>query len=559
MGLAASQARLLTITARIDDIDRDLTMLSSNKLALARESASNSRKYQRAISAKKLTWDTSDGKEAMLDYNLLMHPSTANDNGLYYLTNSYGQVVLDNEYTQIMTNLGITNHNAGCLSGITQQNFVAGCMGISDPSSIASYFTEAGATPPADGSSDPTGWGTSYTLNDILSKLDTSDHTFVSEHDNYFWGHNTEGTEKQYFSSKDNDVIVISRREISGESDAGNRPEVRGYVEDTVRSIAEDVTSIMKGYFDKNTFSEETLGHIGDAADWAEAKTIEYYLGLYDNLNFNATDGVDAFNSCDDAEAKANNSNHLKIAHFPGQATRLFVDVSQVVATFLRFFDGACKDLQDDNQINDSAYSVSFYMPTGNGNEVELVKQSIPTDQFVKSKLSDSNAENGAFGTSDSNHDYSDAGSAEVTEDKVDSNDNDVADDYEVEYYTTLYEQINARGWVMDSNIDDRDYFQNQILYGNLYINQADSKGNLSVLSTSDSTSRVNEVDDEEAQEEAKAEYDAKEDEITAKELMLDQNIQKLDSERKKISTQKDSVESMIKDNIDRTLKIFDA
>ena len=57
MGLAASQARLLTITARKADCEFLSMSLSHQKLALARDMEHISSEYQNALNQTKLVYD----------------------------------------------------------------------------------------------------------------------------------------------------------------------------------------------------------------------------------------------------------------------------------------------------------------------------------------------------------------------------------------------------------------------------------------------------------------------------------------------------------------------
>ena len=57
MGLAAGQARLLTITGRKSDCEFESMRLSHQKIALAREMADLSNEYQNSLDQSKLIYD----------------------------------------------------------------------------------------------------------------------------------------------------------------------------------------------------------------------------------------------------------------------------------------------------------------------------------------------------------------------------------------------------------------------------------------------------------------------------------------------------------------------
>ena len=100
MGLAASQARLLFLTSRQDDIGLKEMRISNQKMSLSRESSSISDAYTAALNQRKLTWVV-DGtsitdQTTALTYDLLMKPNNSTKLGQYLVANSSNdKVVLD--------------------------------------------------------------------------------------------------------------------------------------------------------------------------------------------------------------------------------------------------------------------------------------------------------------------------------------------------------------------------------------------------------------------------------------------------------------------------------
>ena len=100
MGLAAGQARLLSITARKSDCEFRSMSLSHQKISLARELADLSNEYQNSLDQTKLIYDyygTGD-TNTPLSYGILMSPSALNDYMPTTITDSIGRVVLNNKY-----------------------------------------------------------------------------------------------------------------------------------------------------------------------------------------------------------------------------------------------------------------------------------------------------------------------------------------------------------------------------------------------------------------------------------------------------------------------------
>ncbi len=109
MGLAASQARLLTITARKADCEFESMNLSHQKIALSRDMERVSTEYQNALSKTKLVYDYygSSDKQTDLTYRLLMEPSIYNDYVPKLLTDPTNRVILNSTYAEVARAVGI--------------------------------------------------------------------------------------------------------------------------------------------------------------------------------------------------------------------------------------------------------------------------------------------------------------------------------------------------------------------------------------------------------------------------------------------------------------------
>lgn len=189
MGLAASQARLLLLTARKDDVEGQLMSLSNARLSLTRESAKISQQYSDALNAQKLVWKGDDGNEVDLTYNLLMRPNNiSTDAGQYLVTNSSnGKVILDNSY---ISQLGIASSGAtGDLSkSVSKQEFLEKTMNI-DANTAATYVkygskSTAPSAPVSSGGSKGSFEGISSNTMQNLSKswTDSKAYTMIEQY-----------------------------------------------------------------------------------------------------------------------------------------------------------------------------------------------------------------------------------------------------------------------------------------------------------------------------------------------------------------------------------------
>ena len=112
MALAASQARLLALTARKSDCEYAETLQAARKIALARESSDLQREYLSRLQSKNIAY-YADGKYNKITYNYIMGNSDVSQilNGSEHLKkdNSMilcdynGQVVLSEEYANAIT------------------------------------------------------------------------------------------------------------------------------------------------------------------------------------------------------------------------------------------------------------------------------------------------------------------------------------------------------------------------------------------------------------------------------------------------------------------------
>jgi len=108
MGLAASQARFLGLTARKANCEYKSTDLAQQKLNITNQLAAISNDYSNAMNATKLIWSNETVADIDLNYNLLMMPSAANDYNPYLVTTKSGSVILNNEFAAAAKAAGIS-------------------------------------------------------------------------------------------------------------------------------------------------------------------------------------------------------------------------------------------------------------------------------------------------------------------------------------------------------------------------------------------------------------------------------------------------------------------
>ncbi|MCQ2753867.1 MAG: hypothetical protein MJ231_02340 [bacterium] len=112
MALAASQARLLALTARKHDCEYAETLQAARKISLAKESSDLQREYLSRLQAKNISY-YANGKYNKINYNYIMGSSDFTQildgsehlkkNNSMILCDYKGQVVLSEEYAKAIT------------------------------------------------------------------------------------------------------------------------------------------------------------------------------------------------------------------------------------------------------------------------------------------------------------------------------------------------------------------------------------------------------------------------------------------------------------------------
>ena len=134
MGLAASQARFLGITARKNACELRSMEIAQERLSVSNQLSQASQNYMTSLNATKLIWnpDRTDDFVYQLDYASMSRPSRYNDFQLQLLTNIKGQTVLDSSFYGALSQKnfqrtdGTTQVFSECTNGgiaRTQSNF----------------------------------------------------------------------------------------------------------------------------------------------------------------------------------------------------------------------------------------------------------------------------------------------------------------------------------------------------------------------------------------------------------------------------------------------------
>ena len=168
MGLAASQARLLFITSRQNDVSAQMQRISNQNMILARDEDEVSEKYNRMLSGT--TLEVADGVN--LSYDGLMGASAANNGGGAILTeSSTGRVVLSKSLAASLLGAGAAATGSGsdfrAMYG-DAKTFAARVSGSSDVANAVEKIQKAGTST----NTTTAEAGTTISINGIVAMLD---------------------------------------------------------------------------------------------------------------------------------------------------------------------------------------------------------------------------------------------------------------------------------------------------------------------------------------------------------------------------------------------------
>ena len=130
--------------------------------------------------------------------------------------------------------------------------------------------------------------------------------------------------------------------------------------------------------------------------------------------------------------------------------------------------------------------------------------------------------------------------------------------EYSGEFYENLFKQMETNGYkAYDQKLlNNPEALQAYLGNGEWYIGKKNTDGKYAQISISSSTN-FSEVTDKTDLAKAEAEYNAQTLKINNKEKKLDNQLKKLDTEHAALKTEQESIKSLIKDNVDKSFNLF--
>lgn len=545
MGLAAGQARLLTITGRKSDCEYESMRLSHQKLALSRQLTDLSNEYQNSLDQTKLIYDyygTGDQSNP-LSYGILMTPSTLNNYMPVLVTDPKGRATLNSKYAAAAEAAGIPQEGLGSLpSENTRNKFIEALGGqgvISDKLMNTILGLPYNQAAGIGGGTTVAQITQSGNLNDLTTYLKDNAANINIKFDNSLYDGMAGRTDINIISKDGTERIPndgsLNKTYNLGNLLSGDESLVIDLVEhkqgkygnknitSRVMGVIDDVLNQVAGYF-------TSLFDLGDAVsksalDYARTSIQEMYAPLNsDGMSYD-TGNTDKYFTWIGKDKK-DGANYIGWSG-GGQHHTMFresrathqVDLGNMVKAYMTF-------LQD--------YINGVSKTDTNGNDLYTVKKG----HLTESRLI----------TNSESYQYTWKTGATVSSD----------DCAKATFYDALFNQICQNGWTKNDKIDDNEYMQEMLKSGMLYISKVNDDGYY-YQGNYATDSYIKEVSDDTKIAQAEAKYNTEKSKLNSKEETLDLKMKNLDTEISSLTTEYDTVKNTIAKNIEKSFKRYNA
>lgn len=581
MGLAASQARFLAITARKNSCEFQSMQIAQQKLSLTRELEAATQDYQEALNTTKLVWDA-DGSGSYiydLSYNLLMYPSEINDYVPWMISRRDGKIALNSDMAMAAKLAGIPE---GGTNNPTKEMYEAfltamvACGGMSETSARSCRAI---------------GWQETVGVGGALIDKTNAYEMTITNMINYIdlaCGKINTGTDAErelaelltftipkYDSSKETSKDNMLFKDGLDQSSAyitinGNR----------VSNENGDITFTLADLLNENVTIAFTNEKSSKSFFKRLASTVSDLLGKGSTV----------------CGGKAGIEDLLGTGKYPEGATeedKFIIDLAdQMIQGFMAILDvgddpediqafnyaiqetlallGETKDLGSRNHSNDAfndciteSSNYNGWVSKGAAKNKNYGSKALSLSSLAESFLTF--YAQGKEGYNDSYYIRQDGNkSSYVTDDygyyyKIKNpNDNGLTTQqiYESEFYSALFNNLCQNGWYENIYIDDKEYLDNALKNGQLFITSINQDGYY-YQDKYNAGEYIIEANDEDAITQAELAYTQKKSKINYKEEQLELDMKNLDLEISSLTTEYDTVKSLISKNVEKTFTLF--
>ena len=543
MGLAAGQARLLTITGRKSDCEYQSMKLSHQKIALARELADLSNEYQNSLDQSKLVYDYygKGDTSTPLSYGILMNPSTLNNYMPITVTDSMGRITLNSKYAEVARKAGIPQEGLGTLPSEDLRNkFIQGLIGeeiitedFGNRIQKLPYNRNAGFGGDVTVATQTTTGNYNYLMNYIKENC-TNSYDLKNITNGVNGAKTNDGTQdadSEELKSTNLYNLLTSHVIISACGKDGNK-----WPDNEAKLLANNLSSDTSGLFSwlQNELSQ-VLG-VNTYAQQALAYATEQMSKMFDTSKYSNIESISGTRREVDNKTKTkkcregniNDSKNLigfsfsKLSMGVGHKKRnptIAIDLSNLAQAYLTYFADYMNGI---SKVDDKGKQV-FDVNQGSKDSSNLAENN-KTYQYVMKT-----------GTSVSSDDM-----AQAT------------------FYDALFNQICANGWTENNQIEDKTYLQQMLQSGMLYLSKTKDDGYYYQENYA-TDSYIKEVTDDTKVAQAEAKYTTEKAKLNAKEETLDLKMKNLDTEISSLTTEYDTVKNTISKNIEKSFKRYNA
>lgn len=602
MGLAAGQARLLSITSRKADCEFQSMRLSHQKIALSRELADLSNEYQNSLDQTKLIYDyygTGD-TNTPLTYSILMTPSALNDYMPITLTDTSGRVTLNSKYAEAARAAGIPQEGLGTLPSETMRNSFIQSLANSGliPEKTASTILGLPYNQAA-------GFGGGSTAAIVTSSGNVTDLIkYINENCNgtFTVDKNDQRLQKACTATKDksevaqvypstgngrmDDPLSMSLGELLGSNTSycldyegiqGEQTPVIGIAMMTSYLTGDD--GFIDWLYDEfSSVLDLGDGYTGAALEYAMQQTKDLFTPTvtaniegtnqnvanfwynytgpegpngvkYDNLDRITSWKDDKYNLqayVNELSANTMDARHPRYEAYVAAGSSSYVGFN-VLRSNQEITGGDPYDrgTASINLNNIAKAFLTFFADYMNG---VSKKDSNGFEQFSVGIGATNNQNVNNLATDDYLYEYTWAVGSSVSSDDLG----------QATFYDTLFNQICTNGWTENNKIDDKDYLQQMLQSGMLYISKIKDDG-FYYQANYATDAYIKEIADETYIAQAEAKYNTEKAKLNAKEETLDLKMKNLDTEISSLTTEYDTVKNTISKNIEKSFKRYNA
>lgn len=606
MGLAAGQARLLTITGRKSDCEFQSMRLSHQKIALARDLAALSNEYQNSLTQTKLIYDYyGTGDESnQLSYGLMMKPSTLNDYMPILLTDSMGRVVLDSKYAQAARAAGIPQEGLGTLPSENMRNMFIAALGEEYIDAQGNTVTGAGLMSkrmaerimnvPYNQAAG-LGGGTTVSVQtqdvtysefvNMLANMGGTSPLSTSFNNDFCRGlslycQNSEGTKTYYYSGDTNyDKWRYGYTENSGNPNISLKDILTG--EYVLSSYTMDNRNYSLGHYGgaidaitNSSFWDDMFGAIEELLDTGDPfvqKALEYarseieYMITYQGERYDtpAKDcGEHQWETCQYFDHdRGDYSNIPNIQNI----TNWKFDKKNDSTVARRAFEMA-SNTTGKSQYNTIGLNLVFNCDNGKDDQSCISAVSVNLSNTFKAYLTyfvdfmNGIAKTDAYGRElyDVQKNVAESRLIRDTDMLTVKIGQAVSSDVlaEATFYDAIFNQICRTGWVENDNINDNEYLQHMLQNGMMFVTSVKDDG-FYYQGNYATDKYIKEVADETKIALAEAKYNTEKAKLNAKEETIDLKMKNLDTEISSLTTEYDTVKNTIAKQIEKSFKRY--